>query len=514
MRKVWAFRARRAFPVRTPPTLPVHDGGAALRTIVPLLAPLLLFTTAAPAMAADAPAPLALSVRDAVLMSLERNRGLLVQRYQPEITRTGEDQAAAAFDLGLSGDASGSWNRTPLADAGGYQTSDTQELTFGLSRLLASGTTLGLELDASRAASPEAYTTRLGLSVTQALLQGRGADVNLVEVRQARLDTASSVYELRGLAEALVAQVEQACWDSLLSARSIAIVERSLKLAEDQLAEVRERIAVGRVAESELAAAEAEVAVRSEALINARSSLARARLNLAQLVNPPGENPLGREIAITDQPELSPPDPDPVESHVALAERFRNDLNQARLSLERGELAVVRTRNGLLPKLDFFLSLGKTGYAAAFADSVDLGGRSYDAQAGLTLRFPWQNREARAADRRAVLTRDQAAASLENLAQLVEVDVRGAWIEAGRLREQVAATAATQRLQREKLRSETEKFRVGKSTAFLVAQAQRDLLQAELESETAVAGLLKAVVECYRLEGSLLDRRGISVADR
>ncbi len=92
--------------------------------------------------------------------------------------------------------------------------------------------------------------------------------------------------------------------------------------------------------------------------------------------------------------------------------------------------------------------------------------------------------------------------------------MRGAWIEAGRLREQVAATAATRRLQEEKLRAETEKFRVGKSTAFLVAQAQRDLLQAENDAVTAVAGLLKTLVECYRLEGTLLERRGISLADR
>jgi outer membrane protein TolC len=352
------------------------------------------------------------------------------------------------------------------------------------------------------------------LSVTQALLQGLGSDVNLASVRQARLDTAISAQELRGLTEALVAQVEQACWNYLLAGRGIEIVERSLRLAEDQLAEVRERIAVGRLAEIEQAAAEAEVARRRENLINARSLLATARLNLLRLVNPPGPGALTRELVVTDVPALPPADPDTVETHVALAERLRPELAQARLQLERGELEVVKTRNGLLPKLDLFIGLGKTGYASSFLDSVDPFGRGYDVKAGLTLSFPWDNSGARAADRRATLSRDQAVESIANLSQLVEVDVRGAWIEVARLREQVAATEATRRLQEEKLRAETEKFRVGKSTAFLVAQAQRDLLQAAIEAETAVAGCLKALVELYRLEGSLLERRGIATATR
>ena len=98
------------------------------------------------------------------------------------------------------------------------------------------------------------------------------------------------------MTESLVAQIEQACWNYLLAGRGIEIVERSLRLAEDQLAEVRERIAVGRVAEIEQAAAEAEVALRRENLINARSLLAITRLNLLRLVNPPGPGALTREL--------------------------------------------------------------------------------------------------------------------------------------------------------------------------------------------------------------------------
>jgi len=467
-----------------------------------------------PALAADpAPGgPLALSIAEAVVSSLANNRSLEVQRIAPEIARTGELATDAPFDTTVDGKLSGSFTRSPQGVNATLEESDTQALTLGASRSLSTGTTLGIDLETSRSGSADSATTRLGVSLTQALLQGRGSDVNLAAVRQARLDTAVSLAELRGFTESLVAQVEEACWNYLLAVRRVVIVERSLSLAEAQLAEVRERIAVGRLAEIEAAAAEAEVALRREALIDARSARDAGRLALLRLVNPPGAGALSREIAVTAVPALPADDPAPVADHVALALRRRPELTQARLQLERGDLDLVQTRNGLLPRLDFFISLGATGYAASFGDSLDLGD-GHDVTAGLTLRVPLGNSAARAADRRATLSRRRAEISLENLAQLVEVDVRGAWIEAARLHEQIAATAATQRLQEEKLRAETEKFRVGKSTAFLVAQAQRDLLQAENESESAVVGYLKALVESYRLEGTLLERRGIAVAD-
>jgi len=93
---------------------------------------------------------------------------------------------------------------------------------------------------------------------------------------------------------------------------------------------------------------------------------------------------------------------------------------------------------------------------------------------------------------------------------LIEVDVRSVYLEIVRTQEQVAATAATRKLQEEKLRWETEKLRVGKSTSLLVAQAQRDLLSSQISEVQAVVNYMKAFVEMYMLEGSLLERRGIA----
>jgi outer membrane protein TolC len=218
-----------------------------------------------------------------------------------------------------------------------------------------------------------------------------------------------------------------------------------------------------------------------------------------------------REVELLYQPRLPDIRLDAVELHVEMSLRKRPILNQARLGILRDDLQLVKTKNGLLPVLDLFITLGKTGYADSFGESVrDLNGDSYDALAGLRLEYPVFNREAEGRHQRALLSREQAQKALENLSQLVEVDVRSAHIEVNRTKQQIAASSATRKFNEEKLRTENEKFRVGKSTSFLVAQAQRDLLVSRISEVQALANYLKALVDLYLKDGSLLERRGIS----
>ncbi len=140
----------------------------------------------------------------------------------------------------------------------------------------------------------------------------------------------------------------------------------------------------------------------------------------------------------------------------------------------------------------------------------DLGGDGYDVSGGLTFEWAISSRGARARHRRAVLSRDEATLAFDNLAQLAQVDVRTAYIAVTTAAEQIAATAATRALKEETLRAETEKFRVGKSTTFQLAQAQRNLVESRIAEVQALVGYLKALVELYRVDGSLLERRGIA----
>jgi len=463
--------------------------------------------------------PLRIDVERAILLAMENNKSLIVQRMTPEISRTFEDEQRAVFDPVVSGQGS---QRRAVADrlsrAGSgteSQIADTATGLIAVDKLFSTGTTVGLDASTnytdSSLYSDTFVSNRLGVSVTQALLRGRDVRVNLAAVHQAGIDIQISEYELRGFMEALVEQVEGSFYDYALAQRQIAIYTDSLQLAEQQMTEVEERIHIGTLAETELAAAQAEVALRRENLITARSNLARERLKLIRLLNPSDPIDWDMEIQLEYRTALSDTPLDPVDQHVQVALKMRPDVNQARLLIRRGELQIVRTRNGLLPRLDAFINYGKSGYARTFSDAVnELDGNSYDLEAGLVFELPAGNRAARARHTRAVVSRQQSIKALENLIQLVQVDVRSAYVVVTSTREQIAATAATREFQEEALRVETEKFRVGKSTSLLVAQVQRDLVASQIAEIRAIANYFKALVSLYRLEGSLLQRRGLS----
>jgi outer membrane protein TolC len=201
---------------------------------------------------------------------------------------------------------------------------------------------------------------------------------------------------------------------------------------------------------------------------------------------------------------------DPVDKHVAVALQLRPEVNETKLQIQQNDLTIVQTRNGLLPQLDFFVNLDKTAFSNSFGPSfTNLNGHDYSAIAGIRGNYDLENRAERAAYRAAVLTREQTEESLRNLEQTVQFDVRTQYIEVERSRQQIDATRATREANEISLEVEIAKFKAGRSTSLLVAQAQQLLLTSQLSEVQAVATHLQALVDLYRLEGSLLYRRGV-----
>ncbi len=462
--------------------------------------------------------PLIIGIQEAILLAMENNQSLVVERMNPEIQQTFEQEELAVFDPLISPEVSSRRSVGDRLSRAGFstesQTIDSINSSISLAKLFPTGTLLDLQAGTSYTDSSlysDTFTAnRLGFSVTQALLRGIDVRANMARLNQARLDTLISRYELRGFTEIVLEQVEAKFWDYALAQRQIEIYTDSLELAEKQMTEAEERIKIGDLAETELAAAQAEVALGRENLINARSALAKERLDLLRLLNPSGGIDWDRDVTLQYDTSLPDVRLDDVEQHVQLALRMRPDLNQTRLQIKRGDLEVVRTKNGLLPRLDTFISFGKSGYADTFDRALNnIDKDSYDVTWGLAFEGSPMNRSARARYARAVAGKQQLSKAVINLTQLIQVDVRSAYIEVTRAQEQISATAATRNFQEEKLRAETEKFRVGKSTSLLVGQAQRDFVASQIAEIQAVANYLKSLVALYRLEGSLLQRRGL-----
>ncbi|MBN2056249.1 TolC family protein [bacterium] len=452
------------------------------------------------------PDVLHLDLPGSLLMAFQHNSSFQVDRLQPGITATYEQQARAEFDPAVTGTLLGIEYEGGEEDISG---GDSLGVGATVTELLPSGTSLEIGVNRFPASSSIPVSERYDVTITQALLRGGGTSANLARLRQARLDTDISNYELKGIAESLAAETEKAYWNCILATQSITIYEKSLEIAERQQAETRERIRLGILSENESVAVEAELAGRLESLIDARSSLARNRLQLLRLINPGGPAPFTRTLDLTEPIRSSREENlDSVEAHVALGLKQRADLNQARLLANRGTLELVRTSNGILPKLDLFVRLGGSRYAESF-NGLDGNEWAHEIEAGISFQYPFRNRSAAAADTRARLSSEQSAGALTNMLQLAEIDIRSAYIEVSRSRAQIEATEATRRLREETYQTELTKLRIGKSTSLLVAEASRNLVESEIACIGAAIAYRQALLELYRSEGSLLERRGI-----
>lgn len=460
-----------------------------------------------------------LSIEQAVLMALESNLSLKIQRLQPQIALTFEELESARFDTTLSADISANQeSRLQLSQATSSQfelETDNNSTTFSINRQFSTGTTVTGEISNSKSSSnrtPDQQAVRVGLTLTQALLRGLGPEVNMAGIQQARLDTEISRYELQGFAESLVADIEQRYWDLVLALQRQRIFKKALEVAIQQRDIVLKRIEVGLLAETELPSAEAEVAQRRQDLVEARFQTERLRLQLVGFITTGSDQDWNTSIIpISSVGEMDYGE-ESVEEHLALAQQLRAELKEAQLRVSRGDLEVVQTRNALLPKLDFFLKYGKSGYADSFANaSSNLDEDSYDAAIGLSFEMPISNRAAKSTQQRAQVSLEQTRISLKNLRHIIQQDVRVAFSELQLAQQKIKAVTVTRKLYREALRAENEKFKVGRSTTVDVALAQRGLLQAQLDETDARIQLRKAAIRLYQFEGSLLKRRGLGL---
>ncbi len=460
-----------------------------------------------------------IDLKEAILTALEKNPNVSIQRLVPRLSGSYVREQRGIFDPEIS--LSANQSQTKLLRFLGSRpdpfelTTDRSQFDAAISQTLPMGTTLTAGATMSGTLSSiytDQYTGSIGLTINQALLQGFGLGTNLANLRKSKLDLEISNLELKAIAEETTASVEKAYWDLYLTGEEVHIQKKSLELANRLLEESKERVAVGKLPVLELAAVHAEVATRREALIDAQSHYEQARIQFLYLVNLDSISWSDIPMPV-EEPLIPDGNLDPIEIHEQLAFKYRPDLLQAKLEVKKGAIDVTQTRNGLLPRLDLFISLNRTTYAQTFREAIpDIKSPFYDISGGATFAFPIPNRMARAQAQRAQISKEQMDIALNNMERLVQQDIRSAYIEVLRSAQQIEATRVAHDLQEKKLEAELEKFRVGKSTNYLVLQAQRDFVASELNEARSTVAYLNAIVNLQVMEGTLLDRRGIMSA--
>jgi outer membrane protein TolC len=479
-----------------------------IRLLIGLAA--LLLVSATPAWAqSDA---LRLTLDDAVRRAVENNPELAIVRLETEVeaARVGESRGAFVplftTQLGRSSTVTAPTNS--LFGERGVDIDDWFSATGVRQRLPWGAGTWSLSWETARTSTNNPITafdpslqSGVQFAFSQPLLRDRSVDAARHQYTVAKRNLDVSDLRFREAIVQTVTAVKQAYWTLKATRANIDVQRRSLELAEELARENKIRVDAGHIPPLDLVQALAEVAQRRESVIRAKTIADDAEDALRRLIVDPDDASFWEvRIEPIDLPTLLRAYPD-IESAVRKALTARYDISRAEHDLENARSSVAFLNNQRLPDVRLETSyrgsgLGGTQFlrSGGFPGTI-VGTRSrglddtlgqaftddYPAwSVGLTVSYPLGRSYEAASHARAKVEQRQATHKIASLRVQAAEHVRRAGRQIQSTSERVEAARATASLATERLQSEQRRFEAGLSTTFLVTQAQRDLLEAEM----------------------------------
>jgi outer membrane protein TolC len=485
----------------------------------------LLFSTTAAAQA-ERRQTLELTLADAVQRAVERNPDLAIVRLGTEAEAARVGEARGAYAPVFSTVFGRSRNVTPPTDLftgdAGVDVKDWFSTTGVRQRLPWGAGTWSISWDAARTTTNSLISSvdpnlQSGVEVafSQPLLRDRTIDASRQQFIIARRNLDNSELRLRESAVQTVAAVKRAYWAFKATLANIDVQQRSLDLARELARQNKIRADAGQIPPLDLVQAEVEVAQRRENLIQARTTAEDAEDRLRKLIMDPADlsfwalrlEPVDKPVDLSALPDT--------DAAVARALEGRFDLARAAHDLENAKTNVDYLGNQRLPDVRLEASyrgsgLGGTEFlrTGVFPGIVtgtrdrgfgDALGQAFTPDyptwsVGVTVSYALGHSYEEASHARAEVERRQASQRIASLRLDAAEAVRQAARQVRSTAERVDAARAGATLAEQRHADELRRYDVGLSTTFLVTQAQRDLLQAQVNLLQATLDQQSAVV--------------------
>ena len=480
------------------------------------------------------PSTLQLSLKESIMLALENNLDVKVDKLNKDVRLTDIVFELAKFDPTLGANFNHGQRAFPLnstIDPITFQETQTplsqvSEQDFGVDvqQRLKTGTDVRVDIDNTRTdllffdGSAERidaeYRSDLRFSITQPLLRNFGIDINKTFINVARNNMAIEENAFEDSLMQMVEDVTEAYWNLVLSIELLKVEQEALRAAQSLLENNRAQVKAGVLPSIEVLVAEADVAAREEDVLVAAQGIEDREDELRRLLNLPNV-PLVEQLTVVpmDVPKLTT-EQIPLKEALEIAFRMRPDIKQRKRDLTSRGLQVSHAKNQLLPDLSFQGGAGLFGFGKDHGDNLDVLGDtdSFHYEAGLVLSIPLGNRSAKSTYNKRRIEAETALLGLKNLELDVTVEVKKALraINTGLKRIKVARLAT--KLAVRKAQEEEERFKEGLSTSHNVLEFQRDLAQARGREIQAIIDFNKSLVNAQRILGTILEDAEINMA--
>lgn len=486
---------------------------------------------------------LELSLRAYLELVMANHTDVQIQKLSVREGENAIQRSLSPFDPNLQLNFNTNRSTNPSQDVlqgGSVISSLRQTGGFTYDQTLDTGTNYRVNFTGVKNASSSTFRTfnpsiqdTLQFNLTQPLLRNRGRSIQRIPVliAESRLDMTKAQVLQRVIN--IVAQAENLYWQVVSNRENLKVQENNLELRRKFLERSQRELELGAISPLDIYQPEQNFAT-------AQVSVTRARFRLQQ-----AEDRVRRQIGadlhadirnlpliLTEsaEPPAYAPSFEPEET-IAKALHIRPEIVQRRLDLKIDDYSIKRDTNALRPDLSLTASYRATGLGGNLFQTSLVGGTSGafipggagDAldqlfqfrfptyTAGLTLQLPLRNRRAAANLADSVISKKRNLYNLRSLEQDIRLAVLNAiaGVELSKAAMQQAAVALD--FSRKRLDAEQKKYDLGVNTAFIVLDAQDDLVQSEADLLQEAIGYRQAMVTLLQSTGELLTNRGIQL---
>lgn len=489
---------------------------------------------------------LRLSLRDAVILTLENNSLVRIQEAQVEADKFTLLRTYQPFDPLLQTVIN--VNRSSFAGTNQLQGVGTssnstlnslvQSAQVNYTQTFQTGTNIVVGLTSVKNSTNNGFyflnpnfSSTVNLQFTQPLLRNRWRFENRAPLVIARTALQQSQASFQAMVSDAILGVVTQYWAVVQARGDLEVDRRSLEAADVSYQHDKRALELGALPPLDIYRSESEVASRRVQMIQAEYGLKQAEDALRLTIGANQDSFLrALDLDLTEKPDpedgLRTMD---AATALQLAQAQRPEFLAARYSLANDDTGIKLARNHLEPDLsitgfyqsnglggnEFDLNTGQLisagGLGSSFRQLFGFGFPGYGAT--VTLNLPIKNRAAQAELGSALVSRHRDLYSAQQIREQVALDVSNSIHQLEQAKLTLAAGKTALDLAQKTLVAEQRKYELGAETVFFVLDAQTRLAQAEASLLQAQITYQMSVAAVDHATGGLLQPYQVQVAD-
>ena len=348
-------------------------------------------------------------------------------------------------------------------------------------------------------------TSSLTSSVSIPFFQDSGTEFNELPVRLAEIGVTRGQLNSKQTELSLIKQVASIYWDLVGLLETIEVKKKAVELSEKLLRDNQARLETGVLNSTEVRTTETQLMRNRQSLLSSRldalriEDQVRAALNLKNL-------PVG--LFPSDKPKTQFAVPENVS--VLLEKIYANDsqIGLTQASLEQNRYQLEQELNKQKTNMDLSLSYILNGYSKGFFGSTADFSKSklHGMSATLTWKVPLGDQATVENIQRKRLDQEKLTLQIKDRKSQLESSLHSLLRSLRLIEKEKLTVAAVSKLSKDQLHIEIERFKLGKSTSYLISQFQQDVVEAQQQEILFRIRQEKIRVELLALTGEFNEK--------